>query len=142
MATMEEAGASDGGEAKDAGAVDTGDGKVEKNPLHIGEFDDFLKERANKAVIEAMKSYEPDPEEVTKTFTIEVSEWSSGYNFIYVASVSISRISLIALSFTHLIGNLHASDRDPQLKSECITISRRCFLPVLVNQICDLLMSC
>ncbi|KAL4574174.1 hypothetical protein LXL04_020999 [Taraxacum kok-saghyz] len=49
----------------------------DQNPLHIGEFDDFLKERANKAVIEAMKSYEPDPEEVTKTFTIEVSEWVS-----------------------------------------------------------------
>lgn len=47
----------------------------DQNPMRIGELDDFLKERANKAVIEAMRSYEPDPEEVTKTFAIEVTQW-------------------------------------------------------------------
>ncbi|KAL7586857.1 hypothetical protein Lser_V15G37647 [Lactuca serriola] len=50
----------------------------DQNPMRIGELDDFLKERANKAVIEAMRSYEPDPEEVTKTFAIEVTQSLQG----------------------------------------------------------------
>lgn len=45
------------------------------NPSHIAKVDEFYKERADKAVIEAMRSYQPNPEEVTKTFTEQVDKW-------------------------------------------------------------------
>ncbi|XP_076890453.1 uncharacterized protein LOC143541532 [Bidens hawaiensis] len=41
-----------------------------------GEIDAYLKERADKVIIEAMKSYQTHPEEVTRTFTEQVSEWT------------------------------------------------------------------
>lgn len=47
----------------------------DRDPEHDGKIDDYLKERAEKAIIEAMKSYQPHPEEVTRTFTEQVSEW-------------------------------------------------------------------
>ena len=47
----------------------------DKNPTQSAELDEFTKERADKAVIEAMKSYKPHPEEVTQNFTEQISEW-------------------------------------------------------------------
>ncbi|KAI3816846.1 hypothetical protein L1987_16552 [Smallanthus sonchifolius] len=53
------------------------DERGDPNPGQMAPVDEFLKERAEKAIIEAMKSYEPRPEEVTKTFTEQVSEYVS-----------------------------------------------------------------
>lgn len=47
---------------------------------HIGEFDDFLRKRAEDALQASLRAYNPDPEAVTANFTRQVGKMLEGGN--------------------------------------------------------------
>ncbi|XP_027099313.1 pectate lyase [Coffea arabica] len=47
---------------------------------HIGEFDDFLRKRAEDALQASLRAYNPDPEAVTDNFTRQVGKMLEGGN--------------------------------------------------------------